>query len=137
MKLRLNADTSHETRSEWYGAYGAHISTESAGDVCIQAVDIDWLIECEDDDDLLRTHGGALDSRMTQSEKEELVARAQTVWKSAIDMVFMLDEAVDAYRLGDMVGVERWLDEASVFERQHGDDPATRALAKQLLEEEG
>ena len=134
MKLRKNADTSHEEPEDWYGAYGAHISTKFAGDVCIQEVDPDWLIECEDDQDLIEAHRGPIRT-LTKDEFAELVSRARSVWEAACNQWHYRELAVDAYRQGDLVRVEACLNMAALEERQHGDDPAARALRKQLLEE--
>ena len=86
MKLRENADTGHEDPEYWYGAYGDHVVTEAAADICIQAIDPEWIVEHEDDAALIRDHVGDLPEQMTDDETAELVARARTVWDAACDM---------------------------------------------------
>ncbi len=140
MKLRENADTTHEDPEHWYAAYGAHISTESAGDVCIQEVDPDWLIESEDDQDLIAAHPSlralpGYTGTLTDDEFAELVARARAVWDEACALWDCRERAVDAYRHGDLALVVDRLEITHREERKHGDDPATRALRAQLLEE--
>ena len=136
MKLRENADTTHQDPEYWYAAYGAHISTESAGDVCIQEVDPQWLTDCPDDLPLIAKWGAAMRAKMTGEECEQLVALARAAWDAATDLHYYRERAVDAYLEGDLEGVVDWLRIAAREERKYGDDPAASALRAQLLEEE-
>jgi hypothetical protein len=43
LKLHENPNVSHDDGAEMYSCYGAHISTEEHGDICVQAVDYDWM----------------------------------------------------------------------------------------------
>jgi hypothetical protein len=44
-------NTNHQSAESWYGDYGAHVSTEGCGDVCVQAVDYEWLDDDKTTDD--------------------------------------------------------------------------------------
>lgn len=221
-KLKENATPSHESAEDWYGSYGAHISTDRCGDVCVQAVDYRWLdtdadvdtfrhdklaeidvpsigdfAHCDDlpavdlrdavrrgdeedlqamidylraddyPDDGLRAMGleiaaeieAAKDQvaeinrlaeradsyaaamlkdaspRMTWDEVEQLVKVAQRVRDDAESVVGELERAVECYLAGDLDGTVEALDSAGHAENEHGDDPATSGLRKQLLEE--
>ncbi len=135
MKLRIDADTDHEDPEYWYDAYGAHISTESSGDVRIQEIDPEWLMAYADDEALVAAHKGAHTS-LTDKESADLISRARTVWDAACDLHYYRERAVDAYHDGDLEGVVEWLKTAEMEERQHGYAPAASALRKQLLEDE-
>lgn len=132
--LRIGADTHHESAEDWYGSYGAYVSTESAGDVTIQSIDYDWLDE-SDDDEVLRAHRDEIDTRITDNEALDLIARAREVREAADDIEGLLDAVVDAYERGVAAEVLSALDEARSAERDHGDYPATRELATRLLAE--
>ena len=141
MKLRIKANVDHEDPEYWFSAYGAHISTAAAGDVCIQEIDPEWLLAYPDDKDLIAAHPGlpalsGCTGPLTDDECAELVALARTAWDAACDMHYYREMVVDAYHCGDLSLVEDRLEAASREERQYGDDPATRDLAKQLLEED-
>jgi hypothetical protein len=48
LKLRDNANVSHDDAEEMYNCYGAHISTENHGDICVQTVDYNWMDDDKD-----------------------------------------------------------------------------------------
>jgi len=131
--LRADADTRHERARDWYANYGAHVSTLAAGDVPVQAVEFDWLDE--DDHEVVRRLM-VEDGELLDFEADELVRLARGVREAAEDVCGSLDAAVEAYRRGDLASVIDWLDSASSTETDcGGDDPATSALASQLLAE--
>ncbi len=134
MKLRIKANVDHEDPEYWYDAYGAHISTAAAGDVCIQEIDPQWLVAYPDDEALVAAHKGA-HTALTKEERAALVSRARAVWDAACDIHYYRERAVDAYLQGDLDAVVEWLKTAEMEERQHGYAPAAEALRKQLLEE--
>lgn len=137
MKLRIDANTNHETPEDWYGAYGDYAPTVAAGDVDIQKISPTWMLAYADDRDLIAAHPN-LRKHLTDAECEELVARARLAWDAACDMHCYREMAVYAYRRHDLDAVEDALETASHAERQYGDDPATRTLSEQLLvSEEG
>lgn len=130
--LRAGADTRHESARDWYANYGAHVSTRAAGDVPVQAVAYDWLDE--DDHEVVRRLMD--DGELLGAEAYDLVRLARAVREAAEDVCGSLASAVEAYRRGDLASVLDWLDEASSTETDRGgDDPATSALASQLLVE--
>jgi hypothetical protein len=73
---------------------------------------------------------------LSDAEARALVERAREVRSDAEDICALLDEAVEAYRAGNLVAVLDALSSARDAEREHGDDPATRALREQMIEEE-
>lgn len=129
-RLRDSADTTHETASDMYDAYGWHLSTDER-DIPLQAVQYDWL----DDADDVRVAGRlrAADSDLTDDEAMDLVVMARGVREAMEGVSDLLDDAVDAYRRGDCEGCARALEHASAVESDHGDDPATDALREQLI----
>ena len=142
-RLRPNADTSHESAEDWYDSYGAHVSTERGGDVCVQAVDYDWLDEDDDaviaklieDKTYLPKHEEAeYQCDITEDEAASIVALARWVRESAEEIEGLLNDAVKAYESGDLAQTIEALEAASRQEGNHGDDPATKALTEQLLE---
>jgi len=135
MKLALteNADTSHEDAREWYAGYGAHISTEHAGDITHDAVDYDWL----DDDTnqeiaekLMVIYGD-----LSEDEGLALARLARRIREAAETVVGLLEDAVIAYDADDLDAVIEALDAASSEESEHGDDPAAQSLRKKMVEE--
>lgn len=134
LALRDGADTHYESAEDWYRSYGAHISTEHAGDVTVQAVEYDWL---DDDDEEVAAKVREADADISEDEAESLVALARRVCEAADGVESLLAEAVDAYERGDLRAVIGLLDDASSAEREHGDDPATSDLAERLLTETG
>ena len=137
MKLRADANTTHETPEDWFAAYGDYVPTAAAGDVDIQKISPTWMLAYSDDRDLIAKHPN-LPGHLTTAECAELVARARLAWNAACDMHCYREMAVYAYRRNDLDAVEDALETASHAERQFGDDPATRTLRAQLLmDEEG
>ena len=126
--LRPSANTAHDSAEDWYASYGAHVSTEEYGDVSIQAVDYDWL----DGDDVAEK---VLEDypEMSEAEADKLVERARDVRYAAEGVCDNLDDAVTAYKAGDLAGVIEALEAASSVEGEGGDDPATQELAERLL----
>ncbi len=136
--LSAKAETAHQTPQEWYEAYGWHLSTESAGDVVLQAVDYDHADEDDYDypneahAELRGAHPG-----MTRDERDEVIARAAAIRAVADTVCGYLHDAVVAYEAGDVETCDRALYYASELESEHGDDPASSVLRKRLLCEEG
>lgn len=126
--LRPNADTEYESAREWYARYTWYLSTD-AGDVSVQAVQYDWLDDIDEAGvNLRRRHPG-----LTDDEAAALVAQAAAVREAAEDIEAELAAAVEAYEAGDLEECVSYLRTASDLEGDHGDDPATTALAQALL----
>ena len=132
LALKLNADTEHETAQEWYGSYGAHISTDNHGDLTHDTVDFDWL---DDDDSEIVERLQEIYEDLSEDEAESLVALARGIREAAESVVSNLEAAVEAYEANDIDAVIEALDAASSEERDHGDDPSAKQLRKQLIEE--
>ena len=131
LQLRKNLEIGYETAAEMYDHYGCHISTAEVGDVCLQAVDYGWL-------DLPASEAEALlvdRSEMSADEAAWLVARAQTVRRDMEAIEERLEAAAAAAVAGELSECLSALREASSLESEHGDDPATQALAIGLLDE--
>lgn len=129
--LTRDADTTHEDSRDWYDSYGWHLSTQDAGDVCLQAVEYDWLDDKEDVTairNLMRDDDG-----LTADEAEEIVQRAHEVREAGESICELLDEAVAAYDSGDLEPCRRALLAAYDQESEHGDAPAAQSLAGKLL----
>jgi hypothetical protein len=131
LALKLNADTGHESAEEWYGSYGAYISTDH-GDLTHDTVDYDWL---DDDDSEIIERLQESDEDLSEDEAKSLVALARRIREAAESVVSNLEAAVEAYEADDIDAVIDALDAASSEERDHGDDPSARQLRKQLIEE--
>ena len=132
--LAPNADTTHADAREMYDAYGWHISTDSAGDIGLQAIAYDWINE-SDDDAVLDAHRDDL-SALTDDEALSLIAKARSVRDDMEGVESLLDDAVAAYEAGDVAATILALDKASSAESEHGDDPATASLRSQLVLED-
>jgi hypothetical protein len=132
VRLRPDADTSHEQAKDWYAAYGWHLST-NAGDISLQAVKYDWL---DDDDDaaivakIIGEYG-----KLDENDAIVIVHQAASVREMAEEVEGLLADAVKAYQSGDLDATIEALDTASSRESDAGDDPATKELARRLLEE--
>lgn len=165
LRLRANADLSFESPENWYGSYGAHVSTENCGDVDVQSVEWDWLDDDTDADtwrdealvaltepseeqinEINQWHRRADGSyaalkvkealpKIDWAEIESLVSLAKRVREAAEGVCESLKAAVAAYKANDLDGVLENLRSASSDENDHGDNPATMALAGRLLEE--
>lgn len=61
LKLRGNPNVSFDDAKEMYSCYGAHISTEEHGDICVQAVDYEWLDDDKSETDWRNEALSALD----------------------------------------------------------------------------
>ena len=131
LELAQNSNVSHDSAEEMYDSYGAHISTDHNGDVCIQDVDYDWLDDEEDAKALLAERR----PKMTANECESLVSLARRIREAMEDVEDALERASCAAVDGDFAGVIEALQEARGLETDHGDDPSTSALAAQLLRE--
>jgi hypothetical protein len=124
------AAAAHESAREWYHSYGAHVSTERCGDLCVQTVEYDWL---DDDDDAVVARLRGDDPALSKDEARSLVHLARAVREGAEQVEAALAEALDCARRGDALACLDALDEASRIEREHGgDDPATTNLRNQL-----
>lgn len=129
--LEDGADTSHESAEDWYQSYGWHLSTEDAGDVCLQAVEYDWLDD--DDDAAVAAKLEAEDGDLSADEALAIVKMARSVRESAEDICGSLDEAVEACRRGRLQQCRDALAYAYRRESEHGDTPASLGLAAKLL----
>jgi hypothetical protein len=132
MKLKHNADLTHEDARGWYNSYGWHITTANEGDVTIDAVEYDWLDGT--DAEVIARLRETYDA-LTDDEAESIVAKAREVREAGETIEGLLDEAVEAYQSGDMDAVVEALDEAARVESEHGDSPATNDLRSQLLDD--
>jgi hypothetical protein len=128
--LVRDAKIDHEDSREWYDNYGWHLTTEEAGDVCLQAVEYDWL-DGTDEDAVCKLLDS--DADLIRDEAEALVEMARTVRDAAESVCGLLDEAVAAYDRGDVRACRQALLDAWSAESDHGDSPAASALADALL----
>jgi len=131
MRLKHNADLTHESAKDWYDNYGWYISTEKEGDVDLDAVEYEWLDGTDEEviSKLLETYD------LTDREAAAIAFMARKVREAAEAVAGLLDEAVAAYQRGDLARVLEVLDKAERVEWEHGDCPATRALRSQLLDD--
>ena len=130
-RLTQNADTKHEDAIDWYSSYGWHLSTEDAGDVCVQAVEYDWL---DDEDDAAAVALLLADEpQLSEDEAESIVDMARSVRSMADAVEGLLDAAVEAYDSGDFESCRDSLLEAYRAESDAGDAPATQHLAGVML----
>ena len=118
-----------QSASEMYQSYGAHIPDENGYAVQIQAV-FPGELEDHDDDELIRS----LTEDGNGDVADALVAKARSVFAAMKEIETELDEAIEAATDGDLERTVDALSRASRLERDHGDDPATRQLASQLLD---
>lgn len=132
MKTKLNpaATLAHATGREMYDAYGWHLDTEHLGGVVLQTVGYDWLDKPDEEvvERLIHDH-----PELHRSEAQELVAQAREILCVMNTIEMYLAAAVRGYKAGKVDQVVKALESASMFEKEHGDDPATRALRSQLL----
>lgn len=133
LQLRPEADPSHDSAEAMFDAYGWHLSTESAGDVCVQAVESKWLRDEWTDEQIVAALIEA-DGDLTRDEAEALCDKARRVWTDLVAIERCLERAVKAYDAGDLDGCVEALQEAGHTETEHGDDPSTSDLANRLLE---
>ena len=140
LQLRAAANTNHDDAEEMYGCYGAHITLtndegeQTGPDVCVQAVESEWLRDGLRGDDLIaKIMEETIVDR--KDDAESLAGLAERVWEDMSAVDDLLDRAVTAYESGDVEACIEMLQDAGRAEREHGDDPSTRNLARQLLEE--
>ena len=132
LKLRANANVSHDDAAEMFGCYGWHTSTKR-GDVCLQVVDTAWLEDGKTEDEiveLLLANGSVSD----RDAAEEIAAKAVSVWADMVAVEKALERAVIAYCDGNLEACVQALCDAYDQEVDHGDAPATNYLAQGLLE---
>ena len=133
VRLRAGIDASnvqYQDAEEMYGAYGAHVmDARGWGCVELQAVSTEELDDYDDDElvALLTKNGNG-------DVAEELVALARRVYWAMQGIEDELRNAMKAAGKGDLEATVDALSIASRLEREHGDDPATRQVAEQLLE---
>ena len=118
-----------QSAAEMYWAYGAHVTDEQGNAVMLQAISAGELID-HDDDELIRS----LTEDGNGDVADELVALARRVYEAMKEIETELDLAIEAATDGDLERTVDALSLASRLERDHGDDPATRQLASQLLD---
>lgn len=133
VQLVANPNVCHDDAEEMFACYGAHISTEHAGDVCIQAVDTAWLRDGLSTDEIAAKLVEA-DSDLTTEEAEALADKASGVWDCMVGIEDLLAAAAEAALAGYLDTTLERLREAQSAETEHGDDPSTSALVEQLLE---
>lgn len=129
--LTQGADTTHEDAANIYSDYGWHLSTEVAGDVCVQTVEYGWLDD--EDDAAVVALLLADDGKLSEDEAESIVVMARDVRSMADAVECLLDSAVEAYDSGDFELCRDALLEAYKAESGAGDAPATQYLAGVLL----
>ena len=132
--LAVNAALDHEMARDWYNCYGWHISTGRAGDVTLQAVEYDWL-DLRDDSGVARILCDSMPRQLSVDEAVQIVEMARSVREAGEVVEELLDEAVEAYGVGDLAAVIDALDRCESFESDFGDSPATQSLRSQLLAE--
>jgi len=141
--LRPNADTAHVTAKDWYDAYGAsepvryvdEVYGPSETDMLIQAVPYSWLDSDMSDEDMVEMLLREDPELVDDGGLDALIGCARSAYDAAEGTSDLLDEAVAAYRRGDLDECEQALDNASSHETDHGDDPATQALRSQLIDD--
>jgi len=119
----------YQDAAEMYFAYGAHVTDEQGYAVEIQAISAGELMD-HDDDELERE----LVENGNGDVAEELVEKARSVFDAMQGIEEELRNAMEAAEKGDLEATVDALSLASRLERDHGDDPATRQVAEQLLE---
>lgn len=96
LKLRENPNVSYDDAEEMYSCYGAHITTEEHGDICVQAVDYDWM-DCTNTADTWRTEQLASLDGITLGDFADCDDLPQV-------------DATDAIRRGDEVDLQSLID---------------------------
>lgn len=129
--MPAGADTEHQCAEDWYNAYGWHLTTGELGDVPLQAVAYDWLESASEDNVLERLSWDR--EELTKEEADTLVAKARDIRGESEAIVDAIDAAVTAYERGNLKSCRENLAWAYRRESDHGDTPATMALAKKLL----
>lgn len=143
LRLRPDADTDEidglALAERWYGAYGAHVSTERQGDIDIQAITPAELIDLDRGFVSTRPWTRRLAQRLdiAVGEADALRILAERIWAVANEVAEKLMEAVTAHEDGDLENCLAALDKAARLEARHGAPTATDALRAQLIEEGG
>lgn len=132
VSLVENPNVSHDDAEEMYSCYGAHISTEEAGDITVQAVEAEWLRDGLDRAEIVEKLMESI-SDLAEDEAESLASLAQRVWDDMEAIEELLEAAASAAADGDLAATLEALRDARSTETNHGDDPSTSALASQLL----
>jgi hypothetical protein len=132
--LADGADLTHKDAREWYEAFGWHLTTADAGDVCLQAVEYDWLDQSDDNGVILKLCD-SMPRQLTVEEAASIVEMARSVREAAEAIESLLDEAVAAYESGDAKETIAALDRCASYESDYGDSPASSSLRSELLAE--
>jgi hypothetical protein len=160
--LRDNPNVCHDDGKVMYSCYGAHISTDAHGDICVQAVHWEWMDDGKDADTFRRERGAECGEAITPAELaahadyavcmtrwesfrrrggpldwdtcESLVELARSLRAEIEPIAQSLSRAAEAALAGDIDACLEALRDARGLETDHGDDPSTSALAAQLLE---
>lgn len=135
MRLSPNADKSHATASEMYSDYGWHTMCQICGEQYeLQTIEYIDLQNLNADDLRDKVTAAVYSDDCDHGDiADELIDRARNIADDMESIESSLDEAVVAYNADDFKGTLDALDEASSLERDHGDDPASRQLRKQLI----
>lgn len=119
-----------ESARDWYEAYGWSMSTAREGDVCLQAVDYDWLDESDEQAIILLQDNY---SELGTSEARDIVSHARGIRETAESIEGLHDTAATQYEGGDLLGSISTLRDAERIESDHGDSPATQYMWRQLF----
>ena len=130
VRLSEDADSDHESAEDMYEAFGWHLTTEDAGDVCLQAVSY------EDADDIYGLAEQLVDENdgLTQEEAELIAAKAVEVREYCDSVEMLLGTAESYYYASDTRRCINALDEAAALESDGGDSPAANTLRAKLIE---
>jgi hypothetical protein len=137
MKLRQNADLTHEDTVDWYGGYARHIATKHDDCFPVQAIEYEWL-NSPDEEVVAKLKEGY--NNLTDDDIEAILSTAREVRAGGDIIEEHLKEAVAAYQRCDLDGVIKALEEAKGMEafchRYGGDSNAADSLRSQLLVED-
>jgi hypothetical protein len=133
LALAKNAKIHTDDAQNMYDCYGWHMSTERAGDVCLQAVHYEWIEAADGEAEPVIAKLRERNDDITADEAESIVKKAMGVYNDMLAIEALLDDAVTAYLLGDRAMTIESLREASFAENAHGDDPSCSDLASRLL----
>jgi len=115
--LRECEDLEYDLAETWYGCLGYHTEDDKGNQATHPVCPIDYVLEFE-----------------TKNVAEKMaLAYAVKAADTAKYLEKLFEQAVSCFEKGDEEGVRKVLREASFQELGYGDDPATQALAEQLL----
>ena len=115
--LRECEDPEYDSAETWYGCLGFHTEDDEGNTATHPVCPFDFVLEFE-----------------TKNVAEKMaLAYAVKAADTAKYLEKLFEQAVSCFEKGDEEGVRKALREASFQELGYGDDPATQALAEQLL----